>query len=121
MCQTKKCMNNDVVNLTDHSIQKTFRLKHLYFFKGAKYYSTIFIESKLGTVGSQKLQMDAQIKKKDILPIIRTVSRSRAVKETNKTIKNLKNSEFWKISKFQNYLAKYLLSLIEISKVNMLF
>ena len=64
MFQTKKCMNNDVVNLTDPSLQKTFRLKHFYFFKGAKYYSTIFIESKLGTVGSQKLQMDAQIKNK---------------------------------------------------------
>ena len=35
-------------------------------------------------------------------------------------IKNLKNSEFWKIGKFQNYKMKYWLLLTEVSKVDML-
>ena len=36
------------------------------------------------------------------------------------SIKNLKNSEFWKIEKFQNYMTKYWLPLTEVSKVDML-
>ena len=61
----KKYINNAVVILTYPSPQKTLRLlKLLYFFKDAKYYSAIFIESKLGSVGLQKLQTDAQIEKK---------------------------------------------------------
>ena len=48
----KKYINNAVVILTYPSPQKTLRLlKLLYFFKDAKYYSAIFIESKLGSVG----------------------------------------------------------------------
>ena len=38
----------------------------------------------------------------------------------NEAIKNLKNSEFWKIEKFQNYMMKYWLPLTEVSKVDML-
>ena len=38
----------------------------------------------------------------------------------NEAIKNLKNSEFWKIEKFQNYMMKYWLPPTEVSKVDML-
>ena len=37
----------------------------------------------------------------------------------NEAIKNLKNSEFWKIEKCQNYMMKYLVT-SEVSKVDML-
>ena len=59
-------------------------------------------------------------RQKDILPIIRRVARSRTATEMNEAIKNLKNSEFWKIEKFQNYMTKYWLPLTEVSKVDML-
>ena len=36
------------------------------------------------------------------------------------SIKNLKNSEFWKIEIFQNYMMKYWFLLTEVSKVDML-
>ena len=63
--KTKNYMNNAIVILTYSPPQKTLRLlKLLYFFKGANYYPAIFIESKLGNVGSQKLRTDAQIEKK---------------------------------------------------------
>ena len=63
--KTKMYMNNAVVILTYSPHQKTLKLlKLLYFFKGENYYSAIFIESKLGSVDPQKLQTDAQIKKK---------------------------------------------------------
>ena len=39
----------------------------------------------------------------------------------NEAIKNLKNSEFGKIEKFQNYMMKYWLLLTDVSKVDMLF
>ena len=64
--------------------------------------------------------MDAQIEKKDILPIIRRVATSRTATEMNEAIKNLKNPEFWKIEKLQNYMMKYWLPLTEVSKVDML-
>ena len=38
----------------------------------------------------------------------------------NEANKNLKNSEFWKIKKFQNYMIKYWLPLTEVSKADML-
>ena len=38
----------------------------------------------------------------------------------NEAIKNLKNSEVWKIGKFQNYMMKYWLPLTDVSKVDML-
>ena len=48
----KKYITIAVVILTYPPHQKTLRLlKSLYFFKDAKYYSAIFIESKLGSVG----------------------------------------------------------------------
>ena len=59
-------------------------------------------------------------RQKDILTIIRRVARSRTATEMNEAIKNLKNSEFWKIEKFQNYMMKYWLPLTEVSKVDML-
>ena len=63
--QKKNYINNAALILTYPPPQKTLRLlKLLYFCKGAKYYSAIFIQSKLGSVGSQKLQTDAQIEKK---------------------------------------------------------
>ena len=55
-----------------------------------------------------------------MLPIIRRVARSRTTTEMNEATKNLKNSEFWKIEKFQNYMMKYWLPLTEVSKVDML-
>ena len=55
-----------------------------------------------------------------MLPIIRRVARSRTATEMNEATKNLKNSEFWKIEKFQNYMMKYWLPLTEVSKVDML-
>ena len=64
--------------------------------------------------------MDAQIEKKDILPIIRRVATSRTATEMNEAIKNLKNPEFWKIEKLQNYMMKYWLPLTEVSTVDML-
>ena len=59
-------------------------------------------------------------RKKHILPIIRKVARSKKAREMNEAITNLKNSEFWKIGKFQNYLMKYWLPLTEVSKIHML-
>ena len=38
----------------------------------------------------------------------------------NEAVKNLKNSEFWKIEIFQNYMMKYWLPLTEVSKFGML-
>ena len=38
----------------------------------------------------------------------------------NEAIKNLKNSEFWKIEKLKNYMMKHWLPLTELSKVDML-
>ena len=35
-------------------------------------------------------------------------------------IKNFKNSEFWKIEKFQDYMMEYWLPLTELSKVDMI-
>ena len=55
-----------------------------------------------------------------MLPIIRRVARSRTATEMNEATKNLKNSEFWKIEKFQNYMMKYWLPLTEVSKADML-
>ena len=55
-----------------------------------------------------------------MLPVIRRVARSRTATEMNEAIKRLKNSEFWKIEKFQNYMMKYWLPLTEVSKVDML-
>ena len=63
--KTERYINNAVVILTYPPSQKTLRLlKLLYFIEGSKYYSAISIESKLGSVGSQKLKTDAQIEKK---------------------------------------------------------
>ena len=48
----KKYINNTVIILTYPPPQRTLRLlKLLYFFKDAKYYSAMFIESRLGSVG----------------------------------------------------------------------
>ena len=57
------------------------------------------MENKLGSLASQKLQIDPQIEKKDILLISRRDARSRKVAETNETVKDLRNSYFQKIEK----------------------
>ena len=54
-----------------------------------------------------------------MLPVIRRVARSRTATEMNEAIKSLKNSEFWKIERFQNYMMKYWLPLTEVSMVDM--
>ena len=63
--------------------------------------------------------MDAQVE--DLLPIIGRVARSGTVTEMIEAITILKNSEFQKIEKCQNYMMKYWLPLTEVSKVDMLF
>ena len=63
--------------------------------------------------------MDTQIKK-EILPTIRRVTGSRTATEMNEVVKNLKNFQFWKIEKLKNYMIKYWLPLVKVSKVNML-
>ena len=73
----------------------------------------------LGALADKNCKRMLRSKKRHIT-IIRRVARSRTATEMNEAIKNLKNSEFWKIEKFQNYMMKYWLPLTEVSKVDML-
>ena len=117
----KKYINNAVVILTYPPPQKTLRLlKLLYFLRVQSITLRFWSRANLGTLAHRNCKWMLRSKIKDMLPVIRRVARSRTATEMNEAIKSLKNSEFWKIEKFQNYMMKYWLPLTEVSKVDML-
>lgn len=53
-------------------------------------------------------------RKGDILPLLRRIAHSKSIEHMNKAIADLKDSEFWKKEKLQNYITKYWLPLVEV-------